>query len=154
MLYGRKARGFLVRWCAGRFACCYSTRPSRLLPNKKTSSFSTVKHCRAGSTHISTSDNHLDHESVKWLETFLRVYDGAVIVVSHDRAFMDHLVARVAEIDARLAIVMGTEGDGLGKRTIAASDYTVKIPMDHGVDSLTAAKGLSASRRCRRAAVI
>ena len=41
--------------------------------------------------------------------------------------------------DARLAIVMGTEGDGLGKRTIAASDYTVKIPMDHGVDSLNVA---------------
>ena len=41
--------------------------------------------------------------------------------------------------DARLTIVMGTEGDGLGKRTIAASDYTVKIPMDHGVDSLNVA---------------
>ena len=41
--------------------------------------------------------------------------------------------------DARLAMVMGTEGDGLGRRTIAASDYTVKIPMDHGVDSLNVA---------------
>ena len=40
---------------------------------------------------------------------------------------------------ARLAMVMGTEGDGLGHRTIAASDYTVKIPMDHGVDSLNVA---------------
>ena len=40
---------------------------------------------------------------------------------------------------ARLAIVMGTEGHGLGKHTIAASDYTVKIPMDHGVDSLNVA---------------
>ena len=41
--------------------------------------------------------------------------------------------------NARLAMVMGTEGDGLGRRTIAASDYTVKIPMDHGVDSLNVA---------------
>ena len=40
---------------------------------------------------------------------------------------------------ARLAMVMGTEGDGLGRRTIAASDYTVKIPMYHGVDSLNVA---------------
>lgn len=40
---------------------------------------------------------------------------------------------------ARLAMVMGTEGDGLGWRTIAACDYTVKIPMDHGVDSLNVA---------------
>ncbi len=44
--------------------------------------------------------NHLDLESVKWLEGFLRGYDGAVMVVSHDRAFMDNMVDRVAEIDA------------------------------------------------------
>lgn len=43
--------------------------------------------------------NHLDLESVRWLESFLRSYDGAVIVVSHDRAFMDNMVSRVAEID-------------------------------------------------------
>lgn len=35
--------------------------------------------------------NHLDLESVKWLEGFLRGYDGAVVVVSHDRAFMDNM---------------------------------------------------------------
>ena len=43
--------------------------------------------------------NHLDLESVKWFEGFLRGYDGAVVVVSHDRAFMDNMVDRVAEID-------------------------------------------------------
>ena len=43
--------------------------------------------------------NHLDLESVKWLEGFLRSYNGAVVVVSHDREFMDHMVDRVAEID-------------------------------------------------------
>ncbi len=43
--------------------------------------------------------NHLDLESVKWLEGFLRGYDGTVIVVSHDRAFMDNMVDRVAEVD-------------------------------------------------------
>lgn len=42
--------------------------------------------------------NHLDLESVTWLEGFLRSYEGAVIVVSHDRAFMDNMVDRVAEI--------------------------------------------------------
>ena len=42
------------------------------------------------------------------------------------------------EID-RLAVILGTEGDGLGADTIAASDYTVKIPMYHGVDSLNVA---------------
>ena len=39
----------------------------------------------------------------------------------------------------RLAVVLGTEGDGLLPHTIAACDYTVKIPMAHGVDSLNVA---------------
>ena len=41
--------------------------------------------------------------------------------------------------EEKLAIVLGTEGDGLSKRTIADCDYTVKIPMSHGVDSLNVA---------------
>ena len=41
--------------------------------------------------------------------------------------------------EGKLAIVMGTEGDGLASSTIANCDYTVKIPMYHGVDSLNVA---------------
>ena len=41
--------------------------------------------------------------------------------------------------EEKLAIVLGTEGEGLAKHTIAACDYTVKIPMMHGVDSLNVA---------------
>ena len=41
--------------------------------------------------------------------------------------------------EKKLAIVMGTEGDGLASTTIASCDYTVKIPMYHGVDSLNVA---------------
>lgn len=41
--------------------------------------------------------------------------------------------------EPRLAIVLGTEGDGLAASTIASCDYTVKIPMSHGVDSLNVA---------------
>ena len=39
----------------------------------------------------------------------------------------------------KLAVVLGTEGDGLSDGTIAACDYTVRIPMTHGVDSLNVA---------------
>ena len=39
----------------------------------------------------------------------------------------------------RLALILGTEGDGLSAETIAQCDYTVKIPMSHGVDSLNVA---------------
>ena len=41
--------------------------------------------------------------------------------------------------EEKLAIVMGTEGDGLASDTIASCDYTVRIPMSHGVDSLNVA---------------
>ena len=41
--------------------------------------------------------------------------------------------------EPRLAILLGTEGDGLADSTIASCDYTVKIPMSHGVDSLNVA---------------
>lgn len=41
--------------------------------------------------------------------------------------------------EERLAIVLGTEGDGLAAHTIAHCDYTVRIPMSHGVDSLNVA---------------
>jgi len=39
----------------------------------------------------------------------------------------------------KLAVILGTEGDGLKDSTIENSDYTVKIPMYHGVDSLNVA---------------
>lgn len=41
--------------------------------------------------------------------------------------------------EEKLALILGTEGDGLSKNTIADCDYTVKIPMGHGVDSLNVA---------------
>lgn len=41
--------------------------------------------------------------------------------------------------EEKLAIILGTEGNGLKKETIATCDYTVKIPMSHGVDSLNVA---------------
>lgn len=52
--------------------------------------------------------NHLDLESVRWLENFLKSYRGAVLVVSHDRAFMNGMVDHVAEIaNGKLDIYTG-----------------------------------------------
>lgn len=42
--------------------------------------------------------NHLDIESIQWLETFLADYKGAVLLVSHDRAFLDNVTTRTIEI--------------------------------------------------------
>lgn len=45
----------------------------------------------------------------------------------------------VLHAEERLAVILGTEGEGLASTTIADSDYTVKIPLSHGVDSLNVA---------------
>ena len=60
----------------------------------------------------------------------------AAMALVDDSLAMDD--PRLKEID-RLAVVLGTEGDGLSKETIAACDFAVKIPMAHGVDSLNVA---------------
>ena len=44
--------------------------------------------------------NHLDIESIQWLENFLSTYTGAVILVSHDRTFLDNITRRTIEITA------------------------------------------------------
>jgi len=47
--------------------------------------------------------NHLDVESVEWLERYLAAYDGAVLLISHDRDFIDGMASRIVEIfDERL----------------------------------------------------
>jgi ATPase subunit of ABC transporter with duplicated ATPase domains len=43
--------------------------------------------------------NHLDIESILWLESFLKSYQGALFMTSHDREFMNRVVSRIAEID-------------------------------------------------------
>jgi ABC transport system ATP-binding/permease protein len=43
--------------------------------------------------------NHLDIEAIKWLEDFLAEYDGAVMFVTHDRAFLQRLATRIVELD-------------------------------------------------------
>lgn len=60
----------------------------------------------------------------------------AAMALSDDAIPLDDLALKAAQ---KLAIVLGTEGDGLKRETIAACDDTVKIPMAHGVDSLNVA---------------
>lgn len=49
--------------------------------------------------------NHLDLNSIAWLEGYLRGYDGAVIIVSHDRYFLDKIVTKVVEIENTQATI-------------------------------------------------
>ncbi len=45
--------------------------------------------------------NHLDTESMEWLESYLREYPGTIIVISHDRFFLDKIVTQIAELASR-----------------------------------------------------
>ena len=60
----------------------------------------------------------------------------AAMALKQDSVSVDHPALMAEE---RLAIVLGTEGDGLSEKTIVDCDYTVMIPMAHGVDSLNVA---------------
>jgi len=63
-------------------------------------------------------------------------FKTAAMALSDDSVSIDD--PRLAS-EEKLAVILGTEGDGLANTTIAGCDYTVKIPMYHGVDSLNVA---------------
>ena len=48
--------------------------------------------------------NHLDADSVEWLENYIRRYQGAVILITHDRYFLDRVATRMIEMDGRTAL--------------------------------------------------
>ena len=49
--------------------------------------------------------NHLDMESIAWLEAYLRTYPGSVLIVAHDRYFLDRVVTKIVELDGGTATV-------------------------------------------------
>lgn len=63
-------------------------------------------------------------------------FSTAAMALHDESVDIDDPVLRQEE---KLAFILGTEGEGLQEETIAASDYTIKIPMSHGVDSLNVA---------------
>ena len=63
-------------------------------------------------------------------------FRSAAMALREDSVSIDDPALMAEE---KLAVVLGTEGDGLGDGTIADCDYTVRIPMSHGVDSLNVA---------------
>ena len=72
-----------------------------------------------------------------WIETLRGMgYKTCAMALKDDSYSVDDPALREVE---KLAVVLGTEGDGLAASTIANCDYTVKIPMYHGVDSLNVA---------------
>lgn len=84
---------------------------------------------------------YLDKHTAKWPEPAMENlremgFKTAAMALTDESVGIDYPALQAEE---KLAIVLGTEGDGLATSTIANCDYTVKIPMDHGVDSLNVA---------------
>ncbi len=77
----------------------------------------------------------------------------AALALSEDSVSLDDFIASPActAPDARVALVMGTEGDGLAASTIAACDVVVRIPMAGGVDSLNVAAAAAVALWATRA---
>ena len=82
-----------------------------------------------------------DKKKVSWPDGGIQLlkemgFQTAAMALTDDSVSIDNKNLMAEE---KLAIVLGTEGEGLAKHTIATCDYTVKIPMMHGVDSLNVA---------------
>ena len=73
-------------------------------------------------------------EGIHWLKT--QGFQTAAMALRNDSVSIDDPRLKAAE---RLAIILGTEGEGLKDETIEKADFTVRIPMSHGVDSLNVA---------------
>lgn len=74
--------------------------------------------------------NHLDLTSIAWLETFLLNYDGSVIIVSHDRYFIDKIVTKVIEIENGALTVFSGNYTDYSKKKKALRDSRLKAWMN------------------------
>ena len=75
---------------------CFPPFPEDRKPAWRWKSSASVK---AGHHSFSEPTNHLDMDSIAWLETYLLNYPGAVFIVSHDRYFLDKVATKIVEID-------------------------------------------------------
>ncbi len=70
--------------------------------------------------------NHLDIESIRWLETYLMNYKGAVLIVSHDRYFLDRVVTKVVEIFQHKGFVYQGNYSEFSKKKSAIREALIK----------------------------
>lgn len=101
--------------------------------------------------------NHLDMESISWLETYLSNYKGAVIIVAHDRYFLDHVVTKVVELEHTCSTVFeGNYTDYAKKkeqlRTIELKQYlNQQQEIKHQQEVIEKLKSFNREKSIRRA---
>lgn len=101
--------------------------------------------------------NHLDLISIAWLETFLINYSGAVIVVAHDRYFLDKVVTKIVELDHRKAQTYdGNYSDYIYKRSMQQNALlkayaNQKREIKHQEEVITKLRSFNREKSIRRA---
>ncbi|MCM1122933.1 MAG: ABC-F family ATP-binding cassette domain-containing protein [Eubacterium sp.] len=101
--------------------------------------------------------NHLDMSSITWLETYLLNYKGAVIIVSHDRYFLDRIANKIIEIDnTKSTVFAGNYSDYAAKKEILrTAQYNAYMKQQqeikHQEDVIEKLKSFNREKSIRRA---
>lgn len=101
--------------------------------------------------------NHLDMESIRWLENFLLNYKGAVVIVAHDRYFLDRVVTKVVEIFQHKAFIyQGNYTDFAKKKAKVREDllkqyYNQQREIKHQEDVIAKLKSFNREKSIKRA---
>ena len=100
--------------------------------------------------------NHLDMNSIAWLETYLMNYKGAVIIVSHDRYFLDRVVTKVIEVfQHRVSVFLGNYSDYAVKKKSAREAllrqyYNQQREIKHQEEVITKLKSFNREKSIKR----
>ncbi len=101
--------------------------------------------------------NHLDMESIQWLETFLSNYRGAVLIVAHDRYFLDRVVTKIVEIfQHRSYVYQGNYTDFAQKKAKVREDllkayYNQQREIRHQEEVIAKLKSFNREKSIKRA---
>ncbi|MDO4491235.1 MAG: ABC-F family ATP-binding cassette domain-containing protein [Lachnospiraceae bacterium] len=101
--------------------------------------------------------NHLDMESIQWLETYLLNYPGAVLIVSHDRYFLDRIVTRVIELEnGRSMMFLGNysqynEKKAIVRRSQLNAYLNQQRELQHQEEVITKLKSFNREKSIKRA---
>ena len=101
--------------------------------------------------------NHLDMNSIAWLENYLMNYKGAVIIVSHDRYFLDRVVTKVIEVfQHRVSVFLGNYSDYAVKKKSAREAllrqyYNQQREIKHQEEVITKLKSFNREKSIKRA---
>lgn len=101
--------------------------------------------------------NHLDMDSIAWLETFLLNYNGAVVIVAHDRYFLDKVVSKIIELDSGKSTVFSGNYSAYAEKKASLREAEIKAyfnqqkEIKHQEEVITKLKSFNREKSIKRA---